>query len=346
MKPAKKTKAQNLAVPVRIAIDVMGGDLGLHSSLPAALACHRRYPDLHLTLVGCARSIDAALQAGGSRDGARLLVVDAPEVIAMDERPSAALRQHPRSSMRVAMELLAAGDVQALVSAGNTGALMALGMHLLGTLSGVDRPAICAPVPTHRGRTYLLDLGANVDCDAEQLHQFAILGSTLAMALEGLDRPDVRLLNIGREAVKGNDRVRLAATRIEADTSLEYRGFIEGDALFEGEADVVVCDGFVGNVALKVCEGTARLVRERLQETFRSGWRMRMLSVAAAEPLHDLYRQLDPQRYNGACFLGLNATVVKSHGNSSDLAFACAIERAVAAVRQELAEQLHSRWRH
>lgn len=324
----------------------MGGDLGLRASLPASLASLEQFPDLSLTLVGCERELRAALPKVSRAASPRLSIVDAPEVVPMDERPSQALRLYPRSSMRAALELLARGEVDAVLSGGNTGALMALGMHTLGTLPGVERPAICAQVPTRRGRTYLLDLGANVDSDAEQLHQFAQLGSTLVTAVEGIPKPRVQLLNIGREAVKGNDRVRQAAARMEADAQLHYAGFIEGDSLFQGEADVVVCDGFVGNVALKVCEGTAALVGERLREAFHGSLRLRLLGAVARGPLQSLYRQIDPQRYNGACLLGLNGIVFKSHGGGGELAFAAAIGRAAAAVRQDLAGQLRARWRH
>jgi glycerol-3-phosphate acyltransferase PlsX len=330
-----------LAETIRIAIDVMGGDHGLRVSLPAAISSLQQFPHLHIALVGAADAIAHELGSlGFSSD--RIAVIPAEDVVTMTDRPSHALRHKVRSSMRIAVDLLAAGEVAAVVSAGNTGALMAMGAVLLKTLPGIDRPAICAPVPTRNGFCLLLDLGANVDCSAVQLHQFALMGSALA-TLDGLAAPRVALLNIGAETAKGNEQVKLAAALIERDTQLNYVGFVEGDSIFFDAADVVVCDGFVGNVALKVCEGTAHLIADKLRAALSGNMAARLFAVAAKPALRELYAELDPQRYNGACLLGLRGIVVKSHGNSSALGFQRAIGRAVAAVERNLLDLIAQR---
>lgn len=238
--------------------------------------------------------------------------------------------------MRLAIDSLARQDVDAVVSAGNTGALMAMSVVVLETLEGIERPAFCAPVPTRGGSCLLLDLGANVDCSAAQLHQFALLGSALAASVDRVIAPRVALLNIGAEAIKGNEQVKLAATLLGADSRINYVGYVEGDSLFAGDADVVVCDGFVGNIALKVCEGTARLIGERLRHAFSRNWLARLMRLVAMPVLQRLRNELDPQRYSGAVLLGLQGIVIKSHGNSTQSSFAQAIAVAVQAVRNDL----------
>jgi glycerol-3-phosphate acyltransferase PlsX len=245
------------------------------------------------------------------------------------------LRHKTRSSRRIALDKLAAGEVDAVVSAGNTGALMAMGSFVLKMLPGIDRPAICAPLPTRGGSSFLLDLGANVDCSAEQLHQFASMGAALA-AVEGRANPRVMLLNIGEEQGKGNEQVKRAALLIEQDRQLNYCGFVEGDKIFHDVADVIVCDGFAGNIALKVCEGTASFIADKMRAGFLRTFVMRLRGKVAEPALRSLYAELDPQRYNGACLLGLQGVVVKSHGNSNVDGFQRAIGRAVAAVEQNL----------
>jgi glycerol-3-phosphate acyltransferase PlsX len=327
-----------LAKPLRIAIDVMGGDHGLRSSLPAAVSSLQQYPQLHIALIGAAESIrrelDNIAHALGA-NSARLQIIDASDVVEADERPAAALRHKKQSSMRIALDKLAVHEVDAVVSAGNTGALMAMGLFVLKTLPNIDRPAICAPIPTRGGSSLLLDLGANVDCSAEQLHQFAAMGSALA-AVEGRANPRVMLLNIGEEQSKGNEQVKRAAALLGADRHLNYCGFIEGDKIFYDVADVIVCDGFAGNIALKVCEGTAGFVVDKLRSGFSQTFIARVRGLLARRALRDLYAELDPQRYNGACLLGLQGVVVKSHGNSSAAGFQRAIVRAVTAVEQNL----------
>lgn len=323
----------------------MGGDHGLRASFPAVLASLQHYPQLEVVLVGAADSITRELENARIATS-RITVVAAEQVVDMSERPSHALRQKTRSSMRMALDLLAAGEVSAVVSAGNTGALMAMGAVLLRTLPGIDRPAICAPMPTRKGACLLLDLGANVDCSARQLYQFAVMGSALA-SIEGEAAPRIALLNIGVETGKGNEQVKLAASLLEQDSQLNYVGFVEGDSLHEGDVDVVVCDGFVGNVALKACEGTAGLIAEKLRAVLSRNVATRCIAWLLKPALRSLYDELDPQRYNGACLLGLNGIVVKSHGNSSALGFQRAIARAVCAVEQDLlgliAQRLASR---
>jgi glycerol-3-phosphate acyltransferase PlsX len=312
---------------IRVAIDVMSGDHGLRVSLPAAIASLEKFPDLHLLLVGDVVSIQSAVPADLI---ARVQLVAATQVVDMDEKPAHALRHKTDSSMRVALDLLASGRADALVSAGNTGALMAMGVVVLDTLDGIDRPAFCAPVPTRGGRALLLDLGANVDCSAQQLQQFAWMGSALAQTLDGIESPRVALLNIGAEAIKGNEQVKHAARLLSDDGRINYVGYVEGDGIFTGAADVVVCDGFVGNVALKVCEGTARLVREKIRAAFTAGVVARLLGALAQPVLRALRGELDPQRYNGAVLLGLQGAVIKSHGNSTVASF----EQAIAVARQ------------
>lgn len=309
----------------------MGGDHGLRSSLPAAVNSLQRFSQLHLALVGAADRIRAALPALPDR----LTIIDAEQTVEMNDRPAQALRQKTQSSMRIAIDMLAQRQVDAVVSAGNTGALMAMGLLILKTLPQIERPAICTAIPTQSGHCLLLDLGANTDCSAAQLHQFALMGSALALS-EGISRPRIALLNIGAEGGKGNEQVKAAAALFGADSQLHYCGFVEGDTLFSGDADVVVCDGFTGNVALKVCEGTAHLIAEKMRRQFmRSQW-TKIAAFFARPVLGRLYSELDPQQYNGACLLGLQGIVFKCHGNSTASGFENAIARAVNAAEKNL----------
>lgn len=260
----------------------------------------------------------------------------------MDERPSLALRGKPDSSMRVALRLLAEGTVQAVVSAGNTGALMALSRFVLKTLPGIDRPAMVAAIPTQQGYCQLLDLGANVDCSAENLYQFAVMGSVAAEAL-GVARPRVALLNVGTEDIKGNQQVKLAASLLQAAPGLNYIGFVEGDGLYRGEADVVVCDGFVGNILLKSSEGLATMISERIETLFRQNVLSRAVGALAMPLLNRLKADLAPARHNGASFLGLQGIVVKSHGSAGVQGFQSAIQRALIEIQENLPERLHGR---
>jgi len=330
-----------LSAPI-IAIDAMGGDFGPRNIVQASLACLIATPSLHLTLVGQAPLIEELIARQSGVDRSRLRVVNASEVIGMDEKPSQALRGKPDSSMRVALDLVASGQAQACVSAGNTGALMALSRLVLKTLPGIDRPAMVAAIPTQRGYCQLLDLGANVDCSADNLYQFAVMGSVAAEAL-GVVRPRVALLNIGTEDIKGNQQVKLAASLLQAAAGLNYTGFVEGDGLYRGEADVVVCDGFVGNILLKSSEGLASMISARIETLFSQNLLSRAVGALALPLLKRLQADLAPARHNGASFLGLQGIVVKSHGSASMQGFQSAIHRALIEVEGNLPQRLHGR---
>lgn len=333
-----------MSAPI-IAIDAMGGDFGPHSIVPACIACLAEFPSLHLVLVGQTSLLNELIARHPCVDRARLHVEQASEVIAMDDRPAQALRSKPDSSMRVALELVRDGRAQACVSAGNTGALMALSRYLLKTLPGIDRPAMMTAIPTERGHCQLLDLGANVDCSAEHLYQFAVMGSVAAEAL-GVARPRIALLNVGTEDVKGNQQVKLAASLLQPVGELNYIGFIEGDGLYRGEADVVVCDGFVGNILLKSSEGLASMISRRMEALFKQNLGSRLIGSLALPVLKRLQGELAPARHNGASFLGLQAIVVKSHGAAGPEGFQSAIRRAVMEVREDLPQRLHGRLEH
>ncbi len=323
----------------------MGGDFGPHSIVPACIACLAEFPSLHLVLVGQTSLLNELIARHPGVDRARLHIEQASEVIAMDDRPAQALRSKPDSSMRVALELVRDGRAQACVSAGNTGALMALSRYLLKTLPGIDRPAMMTAIPTERGHCQLLDLGANVDCSAEHLYQFAVMGSVAAEAL-GVERPRIALLNVGTEDVKGNQQVKLAASLLQPVSELNYIGFIEGDGLYRGEADVVVCDGFVGNILLKSSEGLASMISTRMEALFKQNLGSRLIGSLALPVLKRLQGELAPARHNGASFLGLQAIVVKSHGAAGSEGFQSAIRRAVMDVREDLPQRLHGRLEH
>jgi len=320
----------------------MGGDFGPRNIVQASLACLIATPSLHLILVGQASLIEALIARQSGVDRSRLHVVNATEVIAMAERPSQALRGKPDSSMRVALGLVADGQAQACVSAGNTGALMALSRFVLKTLPGIDRPAMVAAIPTQRGYCQLLDLGANVDCSAENLYQFAVMGSVAAEAL-GVSRPKVALLNVGTEDIKGNQQVKLAASLLQAAPGLNYSGFIEGDGLYRGEADVVVCDGFVGNILLKSSEGLATMISARVQALFSQNLVTKAVGVLALPLMKRMQADLAPARHNGASFLGLQGIVVKSHGSAGVQGFQSAIQRALIEIHENLPQRLHGR---
>lgn len=324
----------------RIAIDCMGGDHGVSVTVPAALAFARAEPGVALLLVGDETVIRQRLGAVEPDLAARLEVRHADEVVTMDEAPASALRSKRRSSMRLAIEAVKAGDAQACVSAGNTGALMAISRFVLRMLDGIDRPAIAAPLPNQRGGvTTVLDLGANVDCEPQHYLQFAIMGAALATAVEGKAAPTIGLLNIGEELIKGNETVRQAAELLRA-TSLDFRGNVEGNDIYQGSTDVVVCDGFVGNVALKTSEGLARMIGGFIREEYSRGLGSRLAGLLSLSVLGRLRRRLDHRRYNGASLIGLRGIVIKSHGSADALAFEQALRRAHEAVRNQLLERI------
>ncbi|MCS3466981.1 glycerol-3-phosphate acyltransferase PlsX [Pseudomonas sp. JUb42] len=330
-----------MSAPI-IAIDAMGGDFGPRNIVQATIACLSASPSLHLTLVGQSLILEDLIARHPGVDRSRLRVVNASEVVTMDDRPAQVLRGKPDSSMRVALGLVAGGQAQACVSAGNTGALMVLSRFLLKTLPGIDRPAMVAAIPTQRGYCQLLDLGANVDCSAENLYQFAVMGSVTAEAL-GVPRPRVALLNVGTEDIKGNQQVKQAAGLLQAAAGLNYIGFIEGDGLYRGEADVVVCDGFVGNILLKSSEGLATMIAGRIDAMFRQNLLSRAVGVLALPLLRRLRADLAPARHNGASLLGLQGIVVKSHGSAGVQGFQSAIQRALIEIQEDLPRRLHGR---
>jgi glycerol-3-phosphate acyltransferase PlsX len=295
-----------------------------------------------LVLVGQSSLINQMLAHHPAVDRSRLHVEYAGEVIGMDEPPAQALRCKPDSSMRKVLELVRDGVAQACVSAGNTGALMALSRHVLKTFPGIDRPAMITAIPTGSGRCQLLDLGANVDCDAEQLRQFAVMGSVVAEA-QGVVQPRVALLNVGTEEIKGNQQVKRAAALLQQTAGIHFAGYIEGDALYRGAADVAVCDGFVGNILLKSSEGLASMVAARMEAQFRRGIGARLVGALALPVLRRLRDELTPARHNGASFLGLQGIVVKSHGSAGVESFASAIRRAALEVDQNLPHRLEGR---
>ncbi|ROS00063.1 phosphate:acyl-[acyl carrier protein] acyltransferase [Sinobacterium caligoides] len=314
----------------------MGGDFGPHSTIPASVLCLEQDDNLSIVLFGDEKVLSPFLVGLSSKISSRLSVVHCTQSVEMSDRPSYALRNKPDSSMRRALESLRDGKVEACVSSGSTGALMGLGCYLLKTSPGIDRPAICTAIPTVTGYSYLLDLGANVDTNSDSLYQFAMMGSVLASAVDGVASPKVALLNIGEEEVKGNEQVKLAAALLSQESMINYVGYVEGDNLYSGSADVIVCDGFVGNIALKTSEGVVKFISHLGRELFGSGVTSKLLAVAA-KPLFDrLEKRINPQNHNGAYFLGLQGVVVKSHGNASAEGFAQAIHRTTECVRTNM----------
>lgn len=320
---------------VTLAIDCMGGDHGPKITVPAALAFLDAHPDDRLILVGQQVAIEEVLPGRNAGRNERLSVHHAAEVIAMDEPPRQALRYKKDSSMRVAANLVKSGAADACVSAGNTGALMAISRFVLKTLPGIDRPAIASVLPTMKGTTYMLDLGANVDCTPEHLLQFAVMGASLVAAVEQKDRPSVGLLNIGEEAIKGNEVVKQAAELLRA-SGLNFIGNVEGDGIYRGAADIIVCDGFVGNVALKTSEGLAQMLGSFLREEFTRSVFSKLIALIALPVITRFRRRVDHRRYNGATLLGLRGIVVKSHGSADSYAFQRAVERAAEEVRHDV----------
>lgn len=313
----------------------MGGDHGPKITVPAALAFLDAHPDDRLILVGLQAPIDEELQRRNAVRSARLRVHHAAEVVAMDEPPRQALRNKKDSSMRVVANLVKNGAADACVSAGNTGALMAISRFVLKTLPGIDRPAIVSVLPSMKGSTYMLDLGANVDCTPENLLQFAVMGASLVAAVEQKERPSVGLLNIGEEAIKGNEVVKQAGELLRA-SGLNFIGNVEGDGIYRGAADVIVCDGFVGNVALKTSEGLAQMLGSFLREEFTRSLFAKVIAVIALPVITRFRRRVDHRRYNGATLLGLRGIVVKSHGSADSYAFQRALERAAEEVRHDV----------
>ncbi|MBR8061720.1 phosphate acyltransferase PlsX [Burkholderia ambifaria] len=324
---------------VKLTIDCMGGDHGPSVTVPAAVKFVRAHPDAHLMLVGIESAIRAQLKKLKALDDPALTIVPATEVVAMDDPVEVALRKKKDSSMRVALNQVKEGAAQACISAGNTGALMAVSRYVLKTLPGIERPAIAFALPNPTGYTMMLDLGANVDCEPQHLLQFAEMGHALVAALEGKERPTIGLLNIGEEVIKGNETIKRAGELLRAST-LNFRGNVEGNDIYKGTVDVIVCDGFVGNVALKTSEGLAQMLSDIIREEFGRSLMSKLMALLALPVLMRFKKRVDHRQYNGAALLGLKGLVIKSHGSADAYAFEWAIKRGYDAVKNGVLERL------
>ncbi len=326
-----------MTVPITIAIDAASGDFGLDTTIPAALSTLSECEDIALILVGDMQALQAFLdeRQDSSLPEQRLRLVHAPETIAMDEEPTRALRKKRQSSMRVAVNLVKDGTAAACVSAGNTGALMAISRYVLSTLAGIERPAITAMVPTVAGHIYMLDLGANIDCKAEHLYQFAVMGSMLASVVDDIPSPRVALLNVGEEAIKGNDQIK-AANALLRESSLNYIGYVESSHLHEGSVNVVVADGFVGNIALKSMEGTYAFVLQLFKQACKQNYLNQIAALGIKPILKSVRERVNLEKYNGASLLGLQGVVIKSHGRASSVGF----KNAIKVARTEALKQV------
>jgi len=327
-------------VNITVALDAMGGDYGPSVVVPAALAVLGKNKNVRLVLVGDETKIYSILTNSPVKiDESRLKIKHASQVVEMDEHPAQALKKKKDSSMRVALNLIKSGDAQACVSAGNTGALMATARFVLKMLPGIDRPAICKTLPTISGHTHVLDLGANIDSSAEQLFQFAIMASALSSAVDNKAKPEVALLNIGEEDIKGNEQVKESAALI-SKSNLNYIGYVEGDGIYLGHADVIVCDGFVGNVMLKTSEGVAKMIAHFMKEEFKANLYTKIAALISLPVLKAFKKRVDPSEYNGASFLGLRKTVIKSHGGADAKSFETAIYEAIIEVDKNVPERI------
>ncbi|HWV63954.1 MAG TPA: phosphate acyltransferase PlsX [Oxalicibacterium sp.] len=332
---------------IKISIDCMGGDHGPAVTIPAAISFVESEPEAELILVGQEAVLLAELKKRKAAEHPRLSVVHAADIVEMDDTLETALRRKRDSSMRVAINLVKEGQAHACVSAGNTGALMAISRYVLKTIPGVDRPAICSILPNQKDApTYMLDLGANVDCEPQHLHQFALMGSALVSAMEGKDRPTVGLLNVGEEDIKGNDVVKQTAVLLRADHekgTLNFYGNVEGDDIFKGTTDIVVCDGFVGNVTLKTSEGLGRFVKSVLTTEFKRTPLNMLGALIARAALKAISQRLNPSRYNGGSLLGLRGLVFKSHGGADAYGYQWAIRRAFDAANNDLLSRISTK---
>jgi phosphate acyltransferase len=323
---------------ITLAVDAMGGDHGPSVTIPASINALSKYDQLRIILVGDKELIQTELQKN-KYTNTRLSIQHASEVVEMDESPQSALKNKKDSSMRVAINLIKEDKAQACVSAGNTGALMATARYVLKMLPGIDRPAIASSLPSQKGTTYMLDLGANTDCTAENLLQFAVMGAMLVSSVTGNPKPSVGLLNIGSEDMKGNEVVRQAGELLRR-SHLNFYGNVEGNDIFKGTTDVVVCDGFVGNVALKTAEGIAQLMGRFLTQEFKRNWITKSMAFVSLLVLNRFKKRLDPRRYNGASFLGLKGIVVKSHGGADSYSFFYAIRTAIEESKNNVLENI------
>jgi len=322
-----------------IAIDAMSGDFGPEIVLPAAIEFIKKRKTVCLILVGQEEELRPRLQTLGISENENLRIHHASQIVEMDESPSKAMRGKKDSSMRIALNLVKEGEADACVSAGNTGALMATARYVLKTLSGIDRPAIISSLPAISGHTHVLDLGANIDCTSDQLFQFAVMGSVLASAIDNIEKPKVGLLNIGEEEIKGNDKIKVAAQLLSA-SDLNYIGFVEGDDIYTGDVDVVVCDGFIGNVALKASEGLAKMISHYMKTEFKKNILTRLAGLISMPVLKAFRNRIDPRKYNGASLVGLRGIVIKSHGGADAMAFANAIDIALIEVDKAVPQKI------
>ena len=320
----------------------MGGDFGPEVILPAAAKVLKKHRNLTIILAGDTEKLKATADAQDVHLDDRLRIRHASQVVEMHDDPRLAIRKKKDSSMRVAIDMVKNGEAQAAVSAGNTGALMGTAKFVLKTLPGIDRPAICTTIPSMTGHTHMLDLGANVDCTAEHLFQFAVMGSVLAEAIDNTSSPKVGLLNIGHEDSKGNAQVKEAHAHL-VNAPINYIGYVEGDDIYKGTADVVVCDGFVGNVSLKTSEGVAKMISHFMKQEFTKGLYNKLAGLIAMPVLKAFRSRIDPRAYNGASLLGLSGIVIKSHGSADVFAYANAIEIAVIEIEKAVPEHIRTR---
>ncbi|MBU6468922.1 MAG: phosphate acyltransferase PlsX [Betaproteobacteria bacterium] len=326
---------------VTVAVDAMGGDIGIDVTVPAALNLLSLDPDVNLILVGQQDLIDRKLKKLRFKPTPRLTIHHASEVVSMDEAPALALKKKKDSSMRVAIDLVKLGQANVCVSAGNTGALMATARFVLKMMPGIERPAIATKMPSINGHVYVLDLGANVDCDAEHLQQFGIMGSTLCAAIDGIEKPTVGLLNIGHEAIKGGEVIKQAALLL-ASSPINFYGNVEGDDIYRGTVNVVVCDGFVGNIVLKTSEGLAWMLSQMIKNEFKKNIFTKLAALIAMPVLNSFRKKVDHRQYNGASLLGLKGLVVKSHGGADAYSFRHALQYAVSEHRNNVINRIET----
>ena len=327
-----------------LALDIMGGDNGPHIILPAALLALQQTPHLHLILCGPLTLMSQWLSKQLPDIQARISLSDCPEIVAMDEAPVHALRHKKNSSMRRVLDLVENNEADACVSGGNTGALLSMAFYVLKTLPGIDRPALITLVPTmNNGKVYFLDLGANINCDSEVLFQYAVMGSVLAEQIAGIKQPKVALLNVGSEEIKGNDQVKHTARLLTDSKNINYIGYVEGNDIFSQKADVIVTDGFVGNIALKSWEGLVNFVIQEVKNASQHSWLSKIVAKIAMPIFRGIYVRMKPDQYNGASLLGLRGIVVKSHGNASSEAFLYAIREAIQQVEMQVPDKIKDR---
>jgi phosphate acyltransferase len=332
---------------LKIALDMMGGDHGPLSTIPAALAAVEEFPFLDLVLCGDTDLLQPYISDAGLVDHPQITFKHASQQVLMTDRPSVALRNKRDSSMRVALDLVDKQQVQACVSAGNTGALIAMAHFVLKMLGGVERPALISALPTTVGSpVFMLDLGATVNCDSDTLFQFAVMGAVMAEEVEGIHRPKVALLNMGEEEIKGSDQIKRTSLLLSECSDINYIGYIEGNDIFSGKADVIVCDGFVGNVALKTCEGVAKLIMKRFENALKNSMSAHLFGWMIKPLLKSIGSGVNPDHYNGASLIGLRGIVVKSHGNATKEAFLSAIRQAVREVERQVPAKIKDRLEH